>query len=87
MVRRARGHYEPDPRADVSAHPQARIGLAPVRSMARRRFTTWWSGVVVARIFLSPAAPQDRPWMWATGHNGDIKRAAFGYESVAALAH
>jgi len=55
--------------------------------MGRRRFTTWWSGVVVGRIFLSPAAPQDRPWMWATRHNGDIKRAAFGYESVAALAH
>jgi hypothetical protein len=35
----------------------------------------------------SQAAPQDRPWMWATRHNGDIKRAAFGYESVAALAH
>jgi hypothetical protein len=44
-------------------------------------------GVVVGRIFLSPAAPQDRPWMWASGHNADIKRAAFGYESVAALAH
>jgi hypothetical protein len=49
--------------------------------MARRRFTTWWSGVVVARIFLSPAAPQDRPWTWATRHNGDIKRVALGYDS------
>jgi hypothetical protein len=36
--------------------------------------------VVVGRIFLSPAAPQERPWMWASGHNGDINRAAHGYE-------
>jgi hypothetical protein len=26
-------------------------------------------GAVVGRIFLSPSAPQDRPWMWASGHN------------------
>ena len=39
------------------------------------------NGVVVGRIFLLGAvAPQDRPWMWASGHNGDIKRAAHGYE-------
>jgi hypothetical protein len=31
-------------------------------------------GVVVGRIFLSPGAPQARPWMWASGHNGDIRR-------------
>jgi hypothetical protein len=36
--------------------------------------------VLVGRIFLSPAALQDRPWMWASGHNGDIRRAAHGYE-------
>jgi hypothetical protein len=24
--------------------------------------------VIVGRIFLTPAAPQDRPWMWASGH-------------------
>jgi hypothetical protein len=39
-------------------------------------------GVVVGRIFLSPGAPQERPWMWASGHNGDIRRAAFGYEPM-----
>jgi hypothetical protein len=38
------------------------------------------AGVVVGRIFLSPGAPQERSWMWASGHNGDIPRAAFGYE-------
>jgi hypothetical protein len=33
------------------------------------------NGVVVGRIFLSPSAPQARPWMWASGHNGDYQRA------------
>ena len=37
-------------------------------------------GVVVGRIFKVPVAPQDRPWMWASGHNGHIRRAAHGYE-------
>ena len=37
-------------------------------------------GVFVARIFLSPVAPEDRHWMWASGHNGEIRRAAHGYE-------
>ena len=39
-------------------------------------------GIIVGRIFLSPAAPQDRPWMWASGHNGDLLRAAHGYEQT-----
>jgi hypothetical protein len=34
--------------------------------------------VVVGRIFLSPVAPDSRPWMWATGHNRQIRRAAHG---------
>jgi hypothetical protein len=29
---------------------------------------------------LDAVAPQGRPWMWASGHNGDIKRTAHGYE-------
>ena len=36
-------------------------------------------GAVVGRIFLPPAAPEATPWMWASGHNGDIRRAAHGY--------
>jgi len=37
------------------------------------------NGVIVGRIFfLDAVGPQDRPWMWASGHNGDIKRAAHG---------
>jgi hypothetical protein len=39
------------------------------------------NGVVVGRIFcLDAVGPQARPWIWASGHNGDIKRAAYGYE-------
>jgi hypothetical protein len=37
------------------------------------------NGVVVGRIFRVPVAPEGHPWMWASGHNGDIKRAAHGY--------
>jgi hypothetical protein len=41
------------------------------------------NGVVVGRIFLSPVAPSDRPWMWASGHSADsVKRAAHAYEST-----
>jgi hypothetical protein len=39
-------------------------------------------GVVVGRIFKVPVAPQDRAWMWAGGHSGHIKRAAYGYETT-----
>jgi hypothetical protein len=38
------------------------------------------NGVVVGRIFKVPVAPEGRPWMWASGHNGQISRAAHGYE-------
>jgi hypothetical protein len=38
------------------------------------------NGILVGRIFRSSGAPQDRPWMWASGHDGQIRRAAHGYE-------
>jgi hypothetical protein len=38
------------------------------------------NGVVIGRIFKSSGAPQDQPWMWASGHNGELRRAAHGYE-------
>jgi hypothetical protein len=38
------------------------------------------NGVVVGRISKEQVAPPDRPWMWASGHNGDYRRAAHGYE-------
>jgi hypothetical protein len=37
-------------------------------------------GIVVGRIFKVLVALPDRPWMWASGHNGEIRRAAHGYE-------
>jgi hypothetical protein len=39
-------------------------------------------GRVVGCIFLSQAAPAGRSWMWASGHNGDLSRAAHGYEAT-----
>src|SRR5262245_59649472 len=41
-------------------------------------------GKVVGRIFhLEAAAPEGRPWMWASGHSAaTIKRAAHGYEAT-----
>jgi hypothetical protein len=40
------------------------------------------NGVVVGRICKEQAAPPDRPWAWASGHNGEIKRARDGYEAT-----
>ena len=40
------------------------------------------NGVVVGRICKEQAAPQGRQWAWASGHNGDIKRARDGYEAT-----
>jgi hypothetical protein len=34
-------------------------------------------GVVVGRIFKMLVAPENRTWMWASGHNGDLRRAAW----------
>jgi hypothetical protein len=40
-------------------------------------------GVVVGRIFfLDAVGPQGRPWMWASGHNRDIRRAACDCEAT-----
>jgi hypothetical protein len=38
------------------------------------------NGVPVGRIFLVPTGPEGRLWMWASGHNGQISRAAYRYE-------
>jgi len=41
------------------------------------------NGVVVGRIVKVPAAPESRPWMWASGHSAaTMKRAAHGYEAT-----
>src|SRR5262245_57827212 len=46
-------------------------------------------GVIVGRIFKVPIAPREQTWMWASGHNGHMRRAAHGYEPTreAAMAH
>jgi hypothetical protein len=44
------------------------------------------TGVIVGRIFMSPSAPQDWQWMWASGHNGEIRRAAHEPMRGAAMA-
>jgi hypothetical protein len=38
------------------------------------------NGVIMGR--LDATGPQGRTWRWACGHNGDIKRAAHGYEAT-----
>src|SRR5438132_6034568 len=45
-------------------------------------------GVIVGRIFRVPIAPQGRPWMWASGHNGHIRaqRTATSRRREAAMA-
>src|SRR5262245_26805173 len=40
------------------------------------------NGVVVGRIFVSAAAARNRLRMWASGHNGEIRRAAHGHEPM-----
>jgi hypothetical protein len=75
-------------------HPAQRLNTNAVSSLILKRASAsrssgQWSdddydvlenGVIVGRIFfLDAVAPQGRSWMWASGHNGDIKRAAHGY--------
>ena len=42
--------------------------------------TTCWRMASWSAAFKVPVPPQNRPWMWASGHNGHIRRAAHGYE-------
>jgi hypothetical protein len=67
-----------------STDPQARVSIAPVRSgqWSDDDFDVLEGGAVIGRIFKVPVAPPDRPWMWASGHNGDIRRAARGYAAT-----
>jgi hypothetical protein len=39
-------------------------------------------GMIVGRIFLDAVGPKDRPWMWTSGHNRQIRRAAHGYAAT-----
>jgi hypothetical protein len=67
------------------------LGLLILKRATTSRLSGQWSdddydvlenGVLVGRIFQSAGAPRNRPWMWASDHNGEIRRAAHGYESA-----
>jgi hypothetical protein len=77
------------PEAAEAAPPTSMTSLILTRASVSRPSGRWRdddydvleNGVVVGRIFcLDAVGPQGRPWMWASGHNGDIHRASFGYE-------
>jgi hypothetical protein len=51
-----------------------------------RDYSVLDDGDIVGRILLSPVAPQNRPWMWASWHNGKMRRAAHGYEATREVA-
>jgi hypothetical protein len=74
---RSSPHFTPQGTSDVSQLilKRALIGWN------QDDFNVLENGVVVGRIFfLDAVGPQGRPWMWASGHNGEIRRAAHGYE-------
>src|SRR5262245_48045454 len=50
---------------------------AHAASGAMTTTTCWRTASSLAAV--SPAAPQCRQWMWASGHNGEINRATHGY--------
>jgi hypothetical protein len=83
----AQCHWHPDHRRRPAGARRASMALTFLGFSHLRQwrdddydYDVLEDGVVVGRIFKSPGAPADRPWMWASGHNGDMRRAAFGYE-------
>ena len=72
---------------DSDADPQTRPHLPPSGQWRDEDYDVLENGVVVGRIFLSPAAPQDRQWMWASGHSAaSISSDSDRYGPSAALA-
>jgi hypothetical protein len=59
--------------------PQLILKRAPI-GWNQDDFDVVEDGVIIGRIFKMPIAPEDRHWMCASGHNGEIRRAAHGYE-------
>jgi hypothetical protein len=57
-----RGHHH-HRRRDVPADPQTLEGLA-TSQWRDDDYDVIFKGAVVGRVFLSPAEPQDRQWMW-----------------------
>jgi hypothetical protein len=60
-----------------SANPQARSC-----GQNQEHYSVLENGVIVGRIFLVSNGPWNKLWMWASGHNCDIRRAAYGYEAT-----
>lgn len=63
---------------------QTKLGLLILKRANASRLSGQWSGddydvlenrVIIGRIFKVPIAPAERPWMWASGHNGEIRCA------------
>ena len=70
-----------------SGRKETELGSLILKRANNSRLSGRWSdddydvlenGVVVGRIFKVPVPPQDRPWMWASGHNGEIRRLDAG---------
>src|SRR5262245_7801506 len=62
-----------------------RAGKSPFKDGIRGAELRWRMApasphVIVGRIFKVPIAPQEQTWMWASNHNGHMRRAAHGYE-------
>jgi hypothetical protein len=75
-----------------SGRKETELGSLILRRANNSRLSGRWSdddydvlenGVVVGRIFKEPVPPQDQPWMWASGHNREIRQAARGYNEPA----
>jgi hypothetical protein len=78
-----------------SGRKETALGSLILKRANTSRLSGQWSdddydvledGVIVGRIFKVPIAPAERLWMWASGHNGDIRRGAHGFEPMAAFA-
>jgi hypothetical protein len=75
----------PSQRNSASSKPIASLVLKRGDPSRRREhdYDVLEDGKVVGRIFhLEAAAPEGRPWMWASGHGGHVERAAHGYAAT-----
>ena len=78
-------------RALPTSRKETVLGSLILRRASTSRLSGQWSddeanvlenGVIIGRIFKVPIAPAEPLRMWASGHNGDIRRAR-GYEADA----
>ena len=62
-----------------STHPQARLGLTPIRPWNDDDFDVLSDGIVVGRIMNAAAAPVGSSWLWAYGFDPRERQPAHGY--------